>query len=255
MTSPPRHLTDALAGLPHGFYGRQGGVSEGLYTSLNCGLGSGDARPAVLENRDLVAAAVGARHLLSLHQVHSADVVTVEAPWAPGLGPKADAMVTGERGIALGILTADCAPILFADREAGIIGAAHAGWKGAITGIGEATIEAMIALGARRERIAAAIGPCIGQASYEVGPEFEARFLEADGPGAARFFARASTESRPHFDLAGYVAARLARAGLSAVEVTGLDTAADRDRFFSFRRTTLAGEGDYGRELAVVMLD
>ncbi|PWR20007.1 peptidoglycan editing factor PgeF [Zavarzinia compransoris] len=255
MTQPPRHSADALAGLSHGFFGRRGGVSEGLYTSLNCGLGSGDARPAVIENRDRVGAAVGARQLLSLHQVHSADVVTVEAPWAPGAGPKADAMVTRERGLGLGILTADCAPILFADREAGVIGAAHAGWKGALTGIAEATVAAMVALGAARERIAAAIGPCIGQKSYEVGPEFEARFLEADGPGAARFFARATPDSRPHFDLAGYVAARLARAGLGLVEVSGLDTAGDAGQFFSFRRTTLAGEGDYGRELAAIVLD
>uniref|UniRef100_UPI0026B41279 polyphenol oxidase family protein n=1 Tax=Oleomonas cavernae TaxID=2320859 RepID=UPI0026B41279 len=164
-------------------------------------------------------------------------------------------MVTNRRGLALGILTADCAPILFADAGAGVIGAAHAGWKGALGGVAEATIAAMIALGATRAGIAAAIGPCIGQASYQVGPEFEARFLAEDGPQAALFFRRPSPGARPHFDLAGYVAARLERAGIGRVENLHLDTAADEDQFFSYRRTTLAGAQDYGREVAAIALD
>ncbi len=257
MSHPPHYRAQALDGLPHGFFGRQGGVSDGLYSSLNCGLGSNDARDAVLENRARVAATLDARPLplLSLHQIHSSTAVTVETPWAPGQGPQADGMVTNRRGVALGILTADCAPILFADRKAGVIGAAHAGWKGALGGVAEATVAAMEALGARREDIAAVIGPCIGQVSYEVGPEFEARFIAEDGPGAERFFMRPAPAARPHFDLAGYVAHRLGRAGIGQVEDLRLDTAGDESRFFSFRRTTLAGRPDYGREIAAITLD
>ena len=255
MTMPPRHTAEALEGVTHGFFGRRGGVSEGLYTSLNCGLGSGDARAAVLENRNRVARALDAAALLSLYQVHSADVVTVDTPWQPGEGPRADGMVTRRRGLALGVLSADCAPILFADREAGVIGAAHAGWKGALGGIAEATIAAMVALGADPTRIAAAIGPCIGPASYEVGPEFEERFIEADGQDAARFFHRPTADAKSHFDLPAYVAMRLARAGAGRIESLGLDTAAETDHFFSYRRTTHAGEPDYGREIAAVVLD
>lgn len=255
MTKPPSFRAPGLAGVSHGFFGRQGGVSEGLYSSLNAGLGSSDDREAVLENRGRIAAALGSGELLSVHQIHSPDVVTVEAPWAPGQGPQADAMVTTRRGIALGILTADCAPILFADPEAGVIGAAHAGWKGALTGVAEATVTAMVALGARTERIRAAVGPCIGPESYEVGPEFEARFLAELGAGAARFFRRPDPAGRPYFDLPGFVAHRLESAGLGAVEILGLDTFARPDDFFSFRRTTHRGEGDYGREVAAIMLD
>lgn len=259
MIHPPHERAPALDHLPHGFFGRQGGVSSGIYTSLNCGLGSNDSREAVLENRARVAAGLDAgvapAALVSLHQIHSATAITVETPWTPGQGPQADGMVTRQRGLALGILTADCAPILFADKAAGVIGAAHAGWKGAIGGVIEATVEAMLALGATRAGIAAAIGPCIGQASYEVGPEFQTRILEQDGPDAIRFFTRPAPGSRPHFDLPGYVADRLARAQLGRVENLALDTAGDEARFFSFRRTTLAGRPDYGREIAAIALD
>ncbi|MFA5120909.1 peptidoglycan editing factor PgeF [Zavarzinia sp.] len=255
MTPPPFHRAIGLDGVRHGFFGRRGGVSEGIYSSLNCGLGSSDSREAVVENRDRVAETMGGRPLVTLHQIHSTRVVTVDAPWAPGSGEQADAMVTARRGVTLGVLTADCAPILFADPKAGVVGAAHAGWKGALSGVAEATVAAMVALGARPDDIRTAVGPCIGQASYEVGPEFEARFLEADGPAAARFFTRAEPAARPHFDLAGYVADRLGRLGLGSVEVLGLDTAAGDGDFFSFRRTTLAGLADYGRELATIALD
>ncbi|PWR25623.1 peptidoglycan editing factor PgeF [Zavarzinia aquatilis] len=255
MTQPPVFSASCLSGLSHGFYGRRGGVSEGIYSSLNCGLGSSDAREAVLENRERIAGALGAGALLSLHQIHSTEVVTVDAPWAPGEGPKADAMVTARKGLALGILTADCAPILFADKQAGVIGAAHAGWKGALGGIAEATVAAMVALGAAPSRISAVIGPCIGRSSYEVGPEFEARFIESDGAAAAAFFHRPDPAGRPYFDLPAFVADRLRRAGIGTIELTGLDTFAGEADFFSFRRTTHRGEGDYGREVAAIMLD
>lgn len=255
MQQPPFFSAACLSGLPHGFFGRRGGVSEGIYSSLNCGLGSSDAREAVLENRGRIAGTLAAGALLSLYQVHSTDVVTVDAPWTPGDGARADAMVTRRRGLALGILTADCAPILFADAHAGVIGAAHAGWKGALGGIAEATVAAMTALGAEPSRISAVVGPCIGRASYEVGPEFEARFLEADGAEAAAFFHRPDPAGRPYFDLPAYVAARLRRAGVGTTELTGLDTFAGEADFFSFRRTTHRGEGDYGREVAAIMLD
>lgn len=255
MSHPPCHRSPALGALPHGFFGRRGGVSGGIYDSLNCGFGSRDDRAAVHENRARVASALGATTLLSLHQIHSTRVVTVETPWQPGQGPEADGMVTRARGIALGTLSADCAPILFADVAAGVIGAAHAGWKGAIGGVAEATVAAMVAMGADPARIAAAIGPCIGAASYEVGPEFEARFIEMDGPAAARFFHLPAPGSRAHFDLPAYVADRLTRAGIGTVDVLGLDTAADEGQFFSYRRTTHRGEPDYGREVAAIMLD
>ncbi|MCF4164860.1 peptidoglycan editing factor PgeF [Zavarzinia compransoris] len=255
MSRPPCHLSPALGALPHGFFGRRGGVSGGIYDSLNCGFGSRDERQAVDENRARVAGAVGAGTLVSLHQIHSTRVATVETPWQPGQGPEADGMVTRARGIALGVLSADCAPILFADAEAGVIGAAHAGWKGAIGGVAEATVAAMIDLGAKPSRIAAAVGPCIGPASYEVGPEFEARFVEQDGPAARRFFHVPDAGTRAHFDLPAYVADRLARAGIGTVDVLGLDTAADEGQFFSYRRATHRGEADYGREVAAIMLD
>lgn len=255
MPQPPCFRAAALSGLSHGFFGRRGGVSEGIYSSLNCGLGSSDARDAVIENRGRIAGSIGASALLSLYQVHSCDVVAVDGPWAPGDGAKADAMVTRQRGLALGILTADCAPILFADTANGIIGAAHAGWKGALGGIAEATVAAMVALGAEPARIIAAVGPCIGRDSYEVGPEFEARFIALDGADSARFFHRPDPAARPHFDLPAYVAARLRRASVGTIELTGLDTFAGEEDFFSFRRTTHRGESDYGREVAAIMLD
>jgi YfiH family protein len=244
----------ALPGLSHRFFPRTGGVSDGIFTSRNCGFGSGDRREAVAENRDRCRRELGpAEALLTVHQVHSADVVTVTAPWTPETAPRADAMVTDRPGLALGILTADCAPILFADAEAGVIGAAHAGWKGALGGVTDATIAAMRALGAVPERIVAAVGPCIGPDSYEVGPEFRDRFL-AEDPDSARFFRTPAEGARPHFDLPGYVAQRLRRAGLREVAVTGLDTLRSEDLFFSYRRTTLRKEADYGRQISAILL-
>lgn len=244
----------ALPGIGHGFFPRTGGVSEGIFASRNCGFGSGDRREAVAENRDRCRRELGpAETLLTVHQVHSPDVVTVTGPWTPETSPRADAMVTDRPGVALGILTADCAPILFADAEAGVVGAAHAGWKGALGGVTDATVAAMRALGAVPERIAAAVGPCIGPDSYEVGPEFRDRFLTED-PDSAGFFRSPGNGARPHFDLPGYVAHRLRRAGLREVTVTGLDTLAHEDQFFSYRRTTLRKEPDYGRQISAILL-
>lgn len=244
----------ALPGIGHGFFPRTGGVSEGIFASRNCGFGSGDRREAVAENRDRCRRELGpAETLLTVYQVHSPNVVTVTESWAPETSPQADAMVTDRPGLALGILTADCAPILFADAEAGVIGAAHAGWKGALGGVADATIAAMRALGAVPERIAAAVGPCIGPDGYEVGPEFRDRFL-AEDPDSAGFFHTPGNGARPHFDLPGYVARRLRRAGLRDVTVTGLDTLAREELFFSYRRTTLRKEPDYGRQISAILL-
>ena len=240
-----------LQGIAHGFFGRTGGVSRGLYESLNCGLGSADHADHVRENRRRAQQALGANALNTLYQVHSASVVAVEAPWDSG--PKADAMVSNVRGIALGILSADCAPVLLADGEAGVIGAAHAGWKGALAGVVEATVAAMEKLGARRARIAAAIGPCIGQANYEVGAEFRQRFVDADAANA-RFFAAGSRALHHQFDLPGFTADRLNRAGVANVSRQNVCTYAREAEFFSFRRATHRGEGDYGRELSAIVL-
>jgi YfiH family protein len=250
----PQFLTvPALAGTRHGFLTRQGGVSSGLFASLNVGLGSSDDRAAVQENRARAVAAVApGAALVTLHQVHSADVVVVTAPFADDARPPADAMVTNRPGLALGILTADCAPILFADVEAGVIGAAHSGWKGALAGIGAATAAAMESLGARRERIVAAIGPCIARASYEVDLAFQQRFLAVD-PEHDRFFSPGKP-GHCQFDLEGLVAATLAAAGLRTVVAMGVDTYPDATRWFSFRRTTHAREPDYGRQLSVIAL-
>jgi polyphenol oxidase len=239
----------------HGFFTRQGGVSGGVYASLNCGLGSGDERAHVLENRERVARHLGTvgTQLLTSYQIHSANAVIVDGPWAPDAQPRADALVTRTRGLALGTLAADCTPILFADPEASVIAAAHAGWKGALAGIVEATVVAMEHLGARRERIHAALGPCIGQAAYEVGPEFEARFLAKD-PGHTRYFMRKSPAGRPHFDLPGFVESRLVAAGLGHVENGTRCTYADPERFFSYRRMTHTGEADYGRQISALLL-
>jgi hypothetical protein len=207
----------------------------------------------VIENRRRVAARLGAPHLLTLSQVHSPKVVTVTEPWPLGTGTEADAMVTDRTGIALGILTADCAPVLFADAEAGVIGAAHAGWKGALGGVLEATLDAMEALGARRARIAAAIGPCISQANYEVGPEFLARFVGADGANA-RFFVPSDRAEHHRYDLEGFVADRLARAGVDKIEALSACTYGRAADFFSFRRATHNHEADYGREISAIVL-
>jgi len=246
----------AAPGLRAAFFTREGGVSEGLYAALNCGYGSGDDADAVRENRRRAMSrlALPANALVTLYQVHSPTVVEVEAPWPPGEAPKADGAVTTRRGVALGILTADCAPVLFADAEAGVIGAAHAGWRGAVTGVLEETVAAMARLGASPTRIRAAIGPCIAQASYEVGPEFHERFLDADPANAALF--RPSSRTGHHlFDLAGYVRRRLEPLGLAEIVAAGEDTAAEPERFFSYRRATLAGETDYGRLLSAIALE
>jgi len=245
---------EALAGLPHGFLGRQGGVSTGIHAGLNVGLGSDDDRAAIHENRRRAAAAVApGAALVTLHQVHSAQAVAVAAPVADDLRPHADALVTDRPGLLLGILTADCVPVLLADGEAGVIGAAHAGWKGALAGVTDATIAAMEQLGARRERIAAAIGPCIARASYEVDEGFAGRFADAD-PENERFFADGVRPGHLQFDIEAYVAARLAAAGLVRIETLGLDTYADEDRFFSFRRATHRGEPGYGRQISLIAL-
>jgi YfiH family protein len=247
-------LNDA-DGLRHGFFTRRGGASGGLYGSLNCGLGSGDDPEAVRENRARCARRLGAAadRLVTGHQVHGTDVAHVTDPWEPGRGPKVDAMVTDRPGIVLGILTADCVPVLFADPAAGVIGAAHAGWKGAKNGVVARTVDAMTGLGARRERIVAAVGPHIGFRSYEVGPEFPARFL-AEDPAHARLFRPAGRAGHHLFDLGGYVDHCLARAGVGAVHHGPWDTLAEADRFFSYRRAKLAGEPDYGRGLSAIVL-
>jgi YfiH family protein len=237
----------------HGFFGREGGVSEGIYASLNCGPGSSDVRERVLENRSrAIAALAPGVPLVTMYQVHGAEAVTVNAPWEIAQNPKADAMVTDRKGIALGILTADCAPILLADSQAHVIGAAHAGWNGAISGVADSVVAAMIKLGAKRERIRAAIGPCISQAAYEVGPEFEARFRSADAANA-RFFVPSARSSHWRFDLPAYVAHRLARAGVTAEIVAACTYEREAD-FFSYRRTTHRKEPDYGRELSAIVL-
>jgi YfiH family protein len=238
LTAPP--LTTSK--IAHGFFGRTGGVSDGIFASLNCGPGSGDTREKVIENRRRVTEALApGAELLTLYQIHGGETVSVTAPWNIGEGPKADAMVTNLPGLALGILTADCAPVLFADADAGVIGAAHAGWKGALGGVTDSAIAAMEALGARRERIAAAIGPCISQANYETGPEFRERF-------PAKFF------ERRHFDLEAYVAERLAAAGLQSISRLGTCTYAREADFFSYRRATHRGETDYGRQVSAIVL-
>ena len=241
----------ALDGVAHGFLGRRGGVSTGVVAGLNVGLGSDDDPAAVAENRlRAVAAVKPAARLTTLYQIHSADTLTVIEPLDDGVRPRGDALVTNRPGLLLGILTADCAPVLLADREAGVVGAAHAGWKGAIGGVTDTVLLAMEALGARRERIAAAIGPCIARASYEVDDAFRDRFL-ADDRGNEHFFADARA-GHHRFDLEAYVARRLASAGVGRVEALGLDTYADADRFFSYRRATHRGEADYGRQIALI---
>jgi YfiH family protein len=243
--------SDLLRGLPHGFFTREGGVSTGIYNSLNAGQGSGDDGAAVAENRDRIAAHMGAETLVSLHQVHSDIAVKVDGPWPRGR-PKADAMVTDKPGIAIGVLTADCTPVLFADREAGVVGAAHAGWKGALGGVLEATLSAMEALGAERSRIAAGIGPVISQRAYEVGPEFVERFLD-DDPDNGRFFAGGEGD-RAMFNLPGYCLGRLREAEVGQVEWTGHCTYSDERRFFSYRRSCHRKEPDYGRLVAAIMV-
>lgn len=238
----------------HGFFTREGGVSSGIYASLNSGTGSQDLRERVLENRARIASAinVAAENLITPYQIHSPNVVVASQPWQPGEGPRADAIVSTTKNLAIGVLTADCTPVLFADPEAGIIAAAHAGWRGALDGVLEATVKAMTALGASNDSIYVAIGPTISQQSYEVGNDFRDKFLERDNH-SARYFID-GPEKRPHFDLPGYVAARLKGAGMRHIQDLGLCTYRDETRFFSYRRTTHRGEADYGRQISVITM-
>lgn len=245
-----------LKGVRHGFLTREGGVSTGIYASLNCGPGSSDLPASVAENRsrgvDMVG--LGRAPLVTCSQIHSADVVRAQAPWDTASAPKADALVTDQPGLVLGVLTADCAPVLFADESAAVVGAAHAGWKGAAGGVIESTIAAMVELGAKPETIHAAVGPCIAQASYEVGPELRDAVLAASAWAEALFIASPDTAGHFCFDLPGYVAGRLTRLNLGRVEILGLDTCSDSQRFFSYRRTTHKGGGDYGRQISLIGL-
>ena len=238
-----------LEGMPHGFLGRRGGVSQGPCAGLNVGLGSGDDPEAVAANRRRAVEAVApGTQLASCYQIHSARVVTVTEPYPDDARPEADALVTDRPGIVLGVLSADCAPVLFADREAGVVGAAHAGWKGALGGVLEATVEAMRDLGA--QSIAAAVGPTIARRSYEVKSDFLKTFTKAD-PAYERFFTRSGWR-RHHFDLEAFVVSRLAAAGIRQIEAMGLDTYSDPDRFYSFRRSQHRGEPTYGRQIALI---
>ncbi len=249
------------SGVAHGFFGRKGGVSTGIYDSLNCGPGSGDDRDAVIENRSRVCEALGVASLVNAGQIHGTNVVTVSKAWPIGATPEddkkfiplGDALVTATPGIALGILTADCAPVLFADAAARVIGAAHAGWKGAIGGVVRATLTAMEDLGADRKKIAAAIGPCIAQANYEVGAEFREQFL-AENPGNAEYFIESGRPDHFRFDLEGYVAERLHAAGVKNIARLSADTYAREHDFFSFRRNTHRRQTNYGRQISVIAL-
>ena len=247
-------LLDA-PGIRHGFFTREGGVSEGLFASLNCGFGSGDDAERVAANRARVAErlTVASDRLVTCYQLHSADAVVAETPWRREMAPRADGMVTTVRELALGVLAADCAPVLLADAEAGVIGACHAGWRGALAGIVESTVDAMKQQGARTERITAVVGPCIGERSYEVGPEFPAPFLAAD-PADADLFKPAPRPGHFLFDLAGCVLRRLRRVSVGTAAATGGDTAAEVPRYFSYRRACLRGERDYGRLISAIAL-
>jgi polyphenol oxidase len=244
-----------LPGIRHGFFTREGGVSTGIYAGLNCGPGSNDNPDHVFENRNIVAANLGVagEDLCSLYQVHGSDVMLIQGGYPDDQRPQADGMVSTTPGVALGILTADCAPVLFAEPETGVIGAAHAGWRGALDGVTDMVIEAMMDLGARRSKISAVVGPCISQESYEVGPEFPQYFLDEDTANA-EFFIPAARKDHFLFSLSDYVHMRLAEAGVGQVESLGLDTCADEDRFFSYRRTTHRGEPDYGRQISAIAL-
>ncbi len=250
ITAP---LLSACPGVRHGFFERTGGISEGLYASLNAGRGSGDDPQCVSANRALIAQALELEpaRLVTLHQVHSADAVIVRDETAGAA--KADGMATCERGVGLGILTADCAPVLLADGEAGVIGAAHAGWGGALRGITDAVVAAMVLLGARRERIVAVVGPAIAPESYEVGREFHRRFTDDDADNA-QYFRAAPRPEHFHFDLPAYVLHRLRQGAIRHAAWTGGDTCLEEERFFSYRRSVLRQEPDYGRQLSVVRL-
>jgi polyphenol oxidase len=248
-------LLSAIPGLRHAFFSRDGGVSGGIYAGLNGGLGSHDDPANVAENRRRMAAQMGVspEHFLSLWQLHSSDAVAVTGPWQGASRPRADAIVTRARGLSIGVTAADCGPILLVDPSARVIGAAHAGWKGALTGIMESTVEAMEKLGAERSGIVAAIGPLIRQHSYEVGGEFVERFVEADAENAL-FFIPSAREGHSMFDLAGYIRMRLENAGVLMIDDIGIDTYSDQ-RFFSYRRSVHRGEPDYGRHVHAIALE
>ena len=258
MTAPPlltSPLLDSLPGVRHAFFTRQGGVSDGVFDSLNVGLGSGDDPLCVAENRQRTAAALGAEaaSLATCYQIHSAMTVTIDAPF-DGERPWADAIVTATPGLVCGALAADCAPVLIADPEARIVAALHAGWRGALAGVVGSAIDAMVWLGADPARMSAAVGPCIGPASYEVGLEFLEAFAGAN-PGNARFFVAGARPEKRLFDLPAYVLSRLAEAGVAQAEWIGRDTLAEEDWFFSNRRAVHRGESDYGRLLSAISLD
>jgi polyphenol oxidase len=248
----------SLGGIRHGFFTRNGGVSAGLYDSLNCGWGSNDDQRLVAENRGLIGRYLGGDEkfgggVVTLYQEHGTTALHVSVPPSRDALPRADAVISTTRGLVIGVLAADCAPVLLADAEAGIVAAAHSGWRGAINDVLGSVVQAMERLGARRERIAAAIGPCISQPAYEVGPEFEATFLERD-PEFSTFFTRENPDSRPHFDLPGFVAMRLGKAGVGSIEDVMLCTCRNESLFFSYRRKTLRGEVDYGRQISAIVV-
>jgi polyphenol oxidase len=252
LTSP---LLSAVPGLRHAFFSRDGGVSDGIYAGLNGGIGSNDDPAKVAENRRRMAEQIGVapRQFLTLFQIHSPDVVVTSRPWDNSLRPRADALVTRTEGLAIGVTAADCGPILFVDPNARVIGAAHAGWKGALTGVVESTVDAMEKLGAERGDIVAAIGPLIRQHSYEVGNEFVERFIEADADNTL-YFVPASREGHAMFDLAGFVRMRLENAGVLMIDDIGIDTYSD-ERFFSYRRSVHRKEPDYGRHVHAIVLE
>jgi YfiH family protein len=248
-------LLSAIPGLRHAFFTREGGVSDGIYAGLNGGLGSSDDAAKVAENRRRMAEQMGVSlaHFLSLHQVHSPDAVIATGPWQGPARPKADAIVTATAGLAIGVTTADCGPILFVEPRARVIGAAHAGWKGALTGILDSTVAAMEKLGAERNGIVAAIGPLIRQQSYEVGPEFVTRFIDSDAE-YGMFFMPSTRADHAMFDLAGFIRMRLENAGILMIDDLGIDTYAD-ERFFSYRRSVHRKEPDYGRHVHAIALE
>ena len=243
----------ALPGVAHGFFTRHGGVSQGIYAALNCGPGSGDDAAAVASNRERVRAQLGASALLSLHQVHGREAIVATCGWPSTARPKADGIVTARRQLAVSVLTADCAPVLFAEPDAGVVAAAHAGWRGALAGILEATVAAMEGLGARRERITATIGPTIGPTAYEVGLDFQQTFRERD-PASEAFFNADATTARPHFDLPGYVADRLRKIGVRCGTPAMPCTFTQGEDLFSYRRSQRLGEADYGRQISAIVL-
>ena len=247
-------ILQSIGGIRHGFFTRLGGQSAGLYAGLNCGLGSKDHPAAIDANRAAVCSTLGfpGNRLVTVHQVHSAMAVTVTGPFE-GSPLQADALVTTTPGVVVGALAADCAPVLFASRDGRVVGAAHAGWKGAFGGIVEATVAAMEKVGGRRDRIVASVGPCIAQHSYEVGAEFRER-LVADDPASGRFLIPSDRTAHFQFDLSGFVLSRLAQSGIETVEALGCDTYSDETRFYSYRRATHRGEPDYGRQVSAIVI-